>query len=371
MSLRISDSGNTRKITFDSYVQLERVFKCKGTDDFELNIICPLDLDASHNLSEVDVFFLRKRDIKENEAHEVFDAKSDTRIGWCFPISALSSTEHDAANNEHFLPYAFLGALACIEVEDPCDFFTRVPVYREGAELDLPAFFRDDVAVLVLNKIALASCQNFRLERLIPSLFSWGYVLASKNDAASIKHLPLVANERKMKLWMMSENVPNQGYIEDTFTNILANDDRALSRFFFSYQLVELLIHDVLKNSCSNFVRNISKVNTTDDYDVIAKEIESFQEKTKQLSRIKLLTSRSVSGEVNIEMLKNACNDFCTLNHCKKKSENIGECIYNVRNLLFHQYRNLTSGGSAKLVELNNEFLKLVIYIICNYQHPD
>ena len=51
----------------------------------------------------------------ENDIFQLYDYSSNTRIGWIFPIQALLSQDHNYAENEHFLKYAYVSFKKIVE----------------------------------------------------------------------------------------------------------------------------------------------------------------------------------------------------------------------------------------------------------------
>src|SRR5690242_20038601 len=66
------------------------------------------------------IFTLYRKDVRNEDIYQVVDRDIDQRIGWIFPVAALTSTEHSHSSNQHFLKVAFKAfELLLKEIEIP------------------------------------------------------------------------------------------------------------------------------------------------------------------------------------------------------------------------------------------------------------
>ena len=137
------------------------------------------DKDSHGNVFEVgedNTFSFQEwtKDVAENDIHCVKVISNEKgaqnyRIGWLFPYAALTSTEHDFAENPHFLFYAFH---AYVEILKDRQVLNRL---LEGVSFE--SIIDEKVAnnknVLIIENTNLL--QNTKLKELELSLYMYGY----------------------------------------------------------------------------------------------------------------------------------------------------------------------------------------------------
>ena len=74
-------------------------------DDLQYPFRYALEVEADDDTYRI--FTLFRKDVRNEDIYQVFDRDIEQRIGWIFPVAALTSTEHSQSANPHFLKVAF------------------------------------------------------------------------------------------------------------------------------------------------------------------------------------------------------------------------------------------------------------------------
>ena len=150
------------------------------------------DKDSHGNVFEVgedNTFSFQEwtKDVAENDIHcvKVISNENGTqnyRIGWLFPYAALTSTEHDFAENPHFLFYAFQ---VYVEILKDRQVLNRL---LEGVSFEgiIDEKVANNKNILIIENTNLL--QNTKLKELELSLYMYGYTQgASINSSKFLK----------------------------------------------------------------------------------------------------------------------------------------------------------------------------------------
>jgi len=340
MSLRVTAYGSTYSLIFNK-IDEDRRIVC-NLDGAETLPFCyieyPLKVDKSFDPAEYKIVLLGNSKLVENDIYQVYDKISERRIGWCFPIQALNSAEHSYADNEHFLRYAYVAALKLLG-DLPENVFTITPNIEDTSSITFPHFFPECVAVLVVSLKSLESADDFKIFDWLPSLFVHGYVPLSMRDPSFLLWSGRKPQKVRMNIRPMSMFFRNLLFIRTLFSDLLAFESNPLLRFFYLYQIVELLLEQVFKKEQGILVNNlISSCNDTEKTKDILDKISQYSSEKRRLN---LLMRSYIRCTPNQAELQTACKTFLSAND-KEHAEDVSASLYKVRNILFHQYRDVS-----------------------------
>ncbi len=128
------------------------------------------------------------------------------------------------------------------------------------------------------------------------------------------------------------------------------------------YQIVELLIGDIFSYEFTSFSKKISE-DTNNLFDLK----DELQKLTGEKYRVKELfnTYSRINGTLK-EKLMDVCNEILK-EASKKEKADVGDSLYSVRCLVFHNYGSIPS-KARKLIEAINEiFEKVVIELLITF----
>lgn len=338
-----------------------------------------LTLDSEYKPEDYSLFILKSWVLdKENDIFQVFDKEfykepNRVRLGWIFPIQALLSNEHQYADNKHFLKYAYVAFLKLLKNQE--EYTTFNPLFSKITNnYKLTDFYGEDIIILVLCNSPLQKIDNFQVDNYITSLYSYGYYFCQpienlkEIDTRSDSENPTGKN---LILQKNSSCLQKEDYVYRLFKDLLKNEEHHLVRFYLLYQVIELIIQIVFERKILEEIKNFN--NNPD------KNIRKLKEKIDNISTEKKRVSILINDDVKINNpnLLISCNELIKLFNDDdsnekddiSKKQDLGGALYDVRCLIFHQFRKLPDKIlEEKLREINKEFENIVIKIILDYK---
>ena len=325
------------------------------TSKYEYRSNFPLNLENRSQLVDFEYELFQRTKSIENKSMQVKiknDTKRDKRLGWIIPISALTSVEHDFSENEHFLNYAkcafiFL-LLEIIEKKSP-----------ENLDIDINQYFSDKVHIFCYYK---PNFNDLSINEITFSLFAHGYYKYNEQES---KLLIDYAEADELFVTKISNNISNIEYIHSLVTNFIPKNDIALFDFYYMYQIIEVLINQILivgKNDA------ISELLDCDSASQIRESIYAINELLSEKNRIKKLFNEyaKVSSVAFKHDLIQNINDFLQNNEISKQSITLEDAIYKLRNLLIHNHFKVKNFNG--LDQINNYFRELLSNIVTNIE---
>lgn len=323
------------------------------------------DVDKDGNVFELqanDSFTLQNwtKDVAENDIHEVkvkscVIGESDFRIGWLFPYAALISTEHDFAENPHFLYYVFH---VYSKLLNDNEIINRLQ-NGDSWETIINEKINHDKNLLIVENANLK--QKTQLKELEISLFMYGY--SHDKIFRSSKLLSCQDNENNTLYLSRCKQILNeerQAYINtyvEEFLNSFIGESNPFIAFFFIYQLYEVLLDDVLISKLKDL---ISKV---DNGTASVRQIDRQLQDSTEAKRLEKIVKDSKIKVSSYKDLRKICNDYIPEN---AKDYKIPECVYQVRNRVVHRFRLVASDEEA-MKKINDELLMFSLDLINRY----
>lgn len=332
--------------------------------DFQIKT--PLKLDSTHKDKNFEVYLLAKKEIKENEIYQVYRKKTDARIGWAIPTIALDSDLHDYKDNPHFLRYAYAGIKEVLKNNSLEINLKTFP--NENNYLSISDIFHEETVLLILCKETYGNEYNFNIDRVIPSLIKNGYVKLAERDPSEIKYKFSAKLENKIYLEETASSLDNYSSIADIMNSSFVYEENSIFKFFYIYQIFELLIDHVYKNEQEFLIENL--LNVMGDSGKTKESLEKIQNFMSEKKRLGLLIQNYTSINDNLITLRTLCNKLLNMLN-RENSENFEGYFYKVRNFLFHQYRDLPKNSIETLEEIVNELVYLLPSILSNYKLPE
>jgi len=337
-----------------------------AADNETVEIVTPLSLDTEFHDMEFDVYFLMKKEIKESDIFQVIDS-NNTRIGWCIPTNALGSDLHDYAGDVHFLRYAYKAIEGALKKLDDT-LFKADANYNTNNQINFSDLFHPYTALLVV------SCSNittrgalFDFERALPSLIGYGYQPLTTKDPSLLRHIGLNPIGQKLKITLTSNDVENHELINSILTSVIAYEDNPTFRFFYLYQIFELLIENILKIEQEEVIEQLyqAKLDPARSREILRELKDMIGEK----DRIKLLIEKYSSCNNGLEDIREACKNFLS-SVGNISGTNFEDYFYPVRNFLVHRLRELPAAGTSTLSDIVLHTLFLLPKILFNFKKP-
>lgn len=360
MSLRVTVFGTLFDLVLDRVDETDQRIVCSipGSPIEFVDISYPLAVEDTFDPDNFRIYPLVNKSLVENDIFQVYDTTRNQRMGWCLPLEALNSTEHSYANNEHFLRYAYVAALKLLNTSFE-NAITLNPTVESAHTLSFSEFFPDSTALLVISLDTLVNPDGFNIDDWIPALYLYGYVPLKTRNPEYLCLTGKVEKNCRLNLQPISNHLPRQSFVESVFADLLAFERNPLLRFFYLYQVVELLLEEVFRCEQSLLVDRL--LDTSGDALKTKEILETVSDISREKERLKLLTTKYLKRAPSCERLKHACDSF--LAACGKETpEHPMYSFYKVRNILFHQYRDVR--GDLPLEEVVFETTPFLVNIL-------
>ena len=292
----------------------------------------------------------------ENSIYQVY--VNTVRIGWIFPIQALFSLEHDYANNIYFLRYAYVATYHLLDSIN-CEDQTETP-----DEFSLMDYYDPSKCIFVLDKDNCSLIENFNLNDYTVSLFKYGYSKKGKGNIDA--ELSDMDGRKNLHLNPISKDLKNTSYINALFEEQFSTQENEITRFYFIYQVIELLIFMVFEHQLSSII-SVLKETPEKLFEVR----DSLADITKEKHRIGKLFSCYANKVASryLTDLNTACIQFLSQNQLEEKNE-CWENLYSVRCFLVHKLYSLQPHSLVNLHSINQCFLSLIIEILIVFSIP-
>ena len=348
-------SGVYSSVTFDKN---RNSFKISGEhlDLLEYNPVLMLDNEYDPQNFSYRLLSNESDWCSENSIYQVFAGKQ--RIGWIFPIQSLLSEEHDQANNQYFLKYAYVASyllLQDISEEDK----REIP-----EQIYLDDYYDSKKIILVIDEENTSKLESFSLEDYFVALYQYGYSCNGRGNIFAEPHL--IEEKTKITLKKLSSDlsmVPNINFI---FKEQLPVAENEIIRFYLYYQIIELLIAIIFEHMFKKLVDKIS-----DDPETLFDQRDNLSKIAGEKHRIKVLFSSYAScltpHQTDLDL---ACQKLLHENG-KNISDQYYENLYSVRCLLVHRLYSLSHDSYKLLQDINRAFQNVVMDILFSFKKPN
>lgn len=373
MALALSYINQKIKIPYVVFTKSdgESLFSLKDVDSLiDLNINYTLDPQTDYLVEDYNIVFLHNPYFNaENDIFEVYVNEPDTRIGWIFPLQALLSQEHDKAQNEHFLKYAFVAFNILLLNHD--NFKIKEQNYSATTIYTLEDFYPKDLIILIVCKDKLSQIQNFKISKYLPSLASYGYYKYKINDnrkpiegyndiADYFKELR--KNKQRITIKKICNLYSDNFYIKELYKNLLNGELHPLMQFHYLYQIIELMLEDLYEVEFNKSVEEYaSKKLTRND---LRENLTTLNER-KRLSKI--INENTIEGSIKTDLLQECLKILVEFD---KNATELPDALYDLRNLVTHNFRLITEKQEhlKNLDYVNFRFELLINELLINFK---
>lgn len=324
----------------------EIVFKSPGGTLVDLNV--PSNINQSWvDKIKLDEYFVKVvatgRAFKESEVLPI--NLGNTVVGYIIPGQALLSQENSLNGNAAFGAYSLIAALHICRLSFKNDF--SLAGLNADQATSAQSVFLDGLAYAVIwgKKLAVAE-KYFEIEYFV-SLCKRGLYLST--DRKLLKFVDQIPEQFSGEI-RLSKNKIHLPHIRILITKWLPAADNGFLRFFYVYQLVEMLMSESLEIDFKRIREELASDNEY-SFNQLKNCIKSLQTITKEDARInRVLQPACNSTLVLSEKILNELGEPCGVDMT------FADKIYQIRNIVIHdcqrllQYEDEISELSSKLL---------------------
>lgn len=298
------------------------------------------------------IFF--KKDFVENDIFQVIEGGMNSRIGWLFPASSIISNAHDYAANPHYCRYAFIAYYLLLSNE----ISEKEIVEQDFVDVLNEKFVNDNAILFIYDKSLTDSLLDFKIQNYYCSFYKYGYYLKNEEPNPEAPSLP---QNGKITIFRIASYFAADKFLNDFFC-FLFFEKYPIIRFHILYQIIELLIEDILIFSLENTIQNFK------DKKIYTRSLrERISKVEKESDRILLLIDWC-NIKFDHTLLHERCNDF--LSSKGRQPFIFPESLYAFRNFIVHDFRHMIY--DIKTVEkVNYQFEQLVLDLLTTYSHKN
>lgn len=276
------------------------------------------------------------------------------RIGWILPIAMLTTEDEETLTKEHVNQYVFFAYCFLLSKEEITD---ELIAGREFDEVLTERY--SDGCLLVANNARMPA--GVSLKRLELSLARNGYFVTPTGYAN-----PLISEDGHLNLTPSSEILKSDNtYVDsymDTYLKQYVYNPNPFIRFFYLYQLVEVLLDMEMIEILKDFIYMLENSKTS--YRTAETALQKHTESERFL-RIVQNAGLRVADYADFDEL---CYSFLNWGEDEEKKPN-PESVYQVRNHIVHRFRKAASDEATVKNICDNLELYLYDLLIC-YKRP-
>lgn len=324
----------------------------------KLNFEYKPDFNDEYDFNDYQLVILENNYLNaENDVFQVFN-EDNKRLGWIFTLSNLESREHDYIGNKHLDKYKYVAFHLLLRMND-ASLYRDNEIDLEKELLNLSDIYNDNIILFITFK------ENINTDNLLnylPSLARYGYYKYSKKRNYRFKEsqngfLNDTREKDKLRLKLSNIDLNKDEFLYNLFTDYLKSLEHVLLRFHLLYQVFEHYMDLVFEKESDTVIQELEqKKISKNDF------IERIGELRKERKLInKLLERDDFKGQVN--NLVYECNEILN-NNSKKTKSSLGDCIYDVRNLIVHNFRSISQKDFTVLDNIVEDLEGLVISIL-------
>lgn len=338
-------------------------------DEISIQVNFPFPVHTTYTYEDVVVHpFFSNKYFKESNIFELHERSlEDSRIGWIFPVQALSSLDHQYADNEHLLRYFYVAYQRLLRGS----FFDNdyeIIIASNQVTLSINEIYPSDLIVLALSTNKTDLIDNFSIKNYYHSLYINSYFFCSKTSQISLLariEIPPVIFTR-IYIDPISKFLKDEIYLQALFKTHLITTNHPLVKFHFLYQIIELLIEKILDIEVSKILA-IAAAKSMSPHDIkkLFNDVAAEHFRITQLFNVFINATPPTSQELITE-----CNVI--LSEYKTAKEDVVGAFYQLRNLVVHNFRKITDVDPhfGQLANINCEFEKVLVDVLSKYNEP-
>lgn len=338
------------KISFDLDTSTFILSNDDLNDSFNVSFV-PNKVSDEYDPELYDLFIFENKSLDaENDIFLVNESNLNKGIGWIFPLSTLESNDNDFSDLEWFNQFRYLAYQKLLSTS----FFFKKEISKNKQSFVLSDLFDDDMVIFIISHKDLGSKPD--IHDYLPSLANHGYYL--KNEFKLKYKCPndiivdWYRGKKKINIRKAINPVYKTNYSRKLYTNYLKSFDHHLIRFHLIYQFIENHLSDLFNDEFERLLDDYNSKNITKNNFI--ESINNVRNERKNIRRVlnHLKTNSGTFEDSALVNLKRDCREFLDKYKVEERNE-IGDLIYDVRNLFVHNY----SGVEDDQVDLLNEII--------------
>ncbi|MHA7275738.1 hypothetical protein ACX80O_04305 [Arthrobacter sp. Hz1] len=339
--------------------------------DLEVLIATPIEVTPDFESMKFEIHVYAKKELKESAIFPVHlkgaAPGGGPRIGFMIPVNALGSVDHGRAEEKYFRNYSYMAIKLALEylAEKSPEVFESFA--GETQPILFSDLFDDNVSFLVLSRSKIPDEIDFSMDRILPSLISYGYVPAASCSPAGLDWAGSDPTS-KVNVSLISEHLDNPQMLSKLLVLSAVSSPSLVTQYFYFYQVFEYLMENVMRHRLplvlQEMVTNLQGGTSSarDQFDRLGSEI-------RERGRLKLLVSRYSNCASDLSDFALVSQDF--LESLQVESKPGIDSIYKVRNFLFHQARDLPSHDDPLLAKVVDAFSQYLPSLLRTYANPE
>lgn len=299
---------------------------------------------------------------------QVFRAKllDSTEQGWLFAAAATASKEHTQFENPHFRHAAFAATSHILKFLLASEFIEQ----HDGETLEVGEIVRENLSILVYTKIAATQAKLHAAHALYPFMLSIGFVpvelhsaLAWQPGEFAEQRFRGLLNSVSISIKFRADPQAYEGFVRDLFGRRIQEASDPILKFYYFYQLIELLTEEIFRHSTCKLVDEMYRSKT--ELAKVHVLFEKMQEQKKDKARLNKLMNEFTRGTGdNMSELLRLCNAAIGSSSLEAETT-VSYALYSVRNLIVHNLRNASPTFIDQLKTINS-YLEVGIPDILN-----
>ena len=313
-------------------------------------------INSKYSQNDFVAFLVETKNNKEASSF-IISLTKQRKLGYVFPITALSSYEH-LPEDEWADVY---GSFALQFLVNDSDFHqhTNVPDLGEKFDLNISDFYSENFAVVILGKTSLEQ-NNINKNQVKLILMEHGYFSCEELNSNNL-YSELEENTtggEKIVIGELSSDIDEGLSIKmDWLLSTSLREENPFSCFLTLYQVIESLSIKVF-NACIEVI----KENDVIDNPWLLKE--KLNNVTNEKKRLKLLFSSFLKSGINaviMDLFHQKCGEFLLEHNLVRESPTkVIDAFYKVRNTIVHRQVELNPSSYENIKNIN-----LILYNIC------
>lgn len=346
----------TRKLIVSRFDGEQGIFylKPQNEDTEEQAVACKISLQGTANghirsvninLALTDYEIVRFTNPYLDAENDLFKLKiGDKSIGYIIPYSSIEDS--DGIVNEEFDEQQQAYKYYCVKA------ILEQTLFDKEATFDPIPFSKlvntNSIFVIIYKRLIIGS--DFKIEDYLPSFALRGYYYYPDTVRPNVSSLTTemridpelsslidsrfltCRNNESIKI-SAAENIVGQNpMMQLLYKKLLTESGNPLHRFLILYQVIEFLVDKKIRSDIDLFLQEQNALTNF-----------KFVQRIHELNNTRS-TINKIFEEVKFDEkaeITNALRDFILIFDSTFKSQATGDCIYDIRNLLFHDFKSV------------------------------
>ena len=365
MSLKLTAIANGSEIALNKVEYIEEndvcYFRVSNSENIGVNFLYVPITSSKWDKDKLEIHLFKNPYLNaENDVFQVYEATiSEERLGWIFPITILESNENDFRDHSNLNQYKYIAYQKLFELD-----YKIITGNNFNEFLKLSDVF-GNIIICILCKETTNKIKDFKFENYLLSFYKYGYLINLPEPKAIYNKTEFVAtmrNNARVTLTKANFDITTNDFTKSLFIEHLLQSDNFLVRFILLYQIIEHFIDEFSESQFNEHIKN---------YQMKQMVKNDFREAINRSA-----TERDLIVDLfnSIPIQKDLINEFITevsflysdIGKITKKNT-FPDKMYNIRNLVTHNLRELTTKTESmkKITEL---FELIILDLLINFK---